>query len=318
MVRDQQSNIRVFHNICSHRGIKLVEEAREIRNVISCRYHGWCYRADGQLSGTPHIKGEGVHEDENFDKSLHGLKEVRTHIFAGMIFVNISGDAEDFADFIRPVTEHWHEFDFTRWTHGGADSFWEITLDCNWKFAQENHVDGYHLPCVHPDLNSYSPLRNHYPLVIEGCAAGQGTKEQAHAGAIGEGRLPVDADLSEPWLKGQSEFLSVFPNIMMGVHSDHVWVVQLIPQAADKTVERMDLYYFADGATDDKYAELRRNNRDRMLAIFEEDRDMVEGMQRGRKSPVFEGGAFAPAMDQPAHCFSRIVAQAVVDAAVSR
>ncbi|MFT5506301.1 MAG: choline monooxygenase, partial [Gammaproteobacteria bacterium] len=62
------------------------------------------------------------------------------------------------------------------------------------------------------------------------------------------------------------------------------------------------------------YTNLRANNRDRMLEIFEEDRDMVEGMQRGRKSPAFNGGALSPSMDQPAHCFNRIVAKAVVDA----
>ena len=314
VVRDRQSAIRVFHNVCSHRGMKLVEEPRASNGLITCRYHGWCYTSEGSLKATPHINGEGNHQDDNFDRSLNGLKEIRTHIFAGLIFVNLSGDAADFSSFIKPVTDLWHEFNLDKYGHGGSDSSWEITLQGNWKFAQENHVDGYHLPFVHPGLNSYSPLRNHYPLVLDGSASGQGSIGQDHAGAIGDESLPMNTDLSEPWQRGKAEFLSIFPNIMIGVQADHYWTVHLIPISADQTFERMDLYYFQEGATEAKYSALRKANRDRMLEIYEEDRDMVEGMQRGRKSPAFHGGALAPAMDQPAYCFNRIVARSVVDA----
>jgi len=314
VVRDRDNSIRVFHNVCSHRGMKLVEQPGPIKRLITCRYHGWCYSTSGELKATPHINGEGVHSDDNFDNTLHGLQEVRSHIFAGMILINIDGQAPDFVSFIEPVTSHWHEFDFDAYAHGGSDSFWEIELQGNWKFAQENHVDGYHLPFVHPDLNSYSPLRDHRPLLIEGSASGQVSLGQHHAGAIGETRLPYNPHLSQPFQQGRAEFLSIFPNIMMGVHADHVWTVHLIPLSECKTFERMDLYYFGDGATSPVYQDLRRKNRDRMLDIFEEDRDMIEGMQRGRQSPAFRGGALAPGMDQPAHCFNRIVAKAVVDA----
>ncbi len=314
VVRDRKSVVRVFHNVCSHRGMKLVEQPKSTNGIITCRYHGWCYRAEGDLHATPHIHGEGSHEDDRFDKSLNGLKEVRSHIFAGMIFVNLDGNAPDFDEFIKPVTDQWHEFDFTKYGHGGSDSIWEITLQGNWKFAQENHVDGYHLPFVHPGLNSYSPLRNHEPMVIEGSAAGQRSIGQDHAGAIGDEQLPLYPGLSKPWYKGQAEFLSIYPNIMIGVQADHVWTVYLIPISADQTFERMDLYYFGEGATESKYTTLRSNNRDRMLEIYEEDREMVEGMQKGRQSPAFKGGALSPHMDRPAHCFNRIIAQAVMDA----
>lgn len=314
VVRDTDAIISVFHNVCSHRGMKLVEQPRSTQGIITCRYHGWCYRTSGTLSATPHINGEGVHEDENFDTSLHGLRPIRSHVFAGMVFINLDGKAPDFETFMKPVTERWHEFDFDQYLHGGLDSWWEVELEGNWKLAQENHVDGYHLPFVHPDLNSYSPLRDHRPFIIEGSACGQISLGQHHAGAIGETRLPYNHHLSEPWQNGHAEFLSIFPNIMMGVHADHVWTVYLMPISQNRTFERMDLYYFGEDSTGPEYAELRQRNCDRMLAIFEEDRAMIEGMQRGRGSPAFTGGALAPGMDQPAHCFNRIVAEAVLRA----
>ena len=314
VVRDRDDGIRVFHNVCSHRGMKLVEQAGPIRRTITCRYHGWCYSVEGELKATPHINGEGVHSDDRFDRGLHGLTQVRSHSFAGMIFINIDGNAPPFETYMKPVTDYWQAFDFDQYVHGGDDSFWELELNGNWKFAQENHVDGYHLPFVHPDLNSYSPLRDHRGIVIEGLASGQMSLGQHHADAIGERRLPYNPDLGDEYQQGRAEFLSIFPNIMMGVHADHVWTTLLIPLGVDRTFERMDLYYFGERSADAEYAPLRRSNRDRMLEIFEEDRDMVEGMQRGRQSPAFKGGALAPGMDQPAHCFNRIVAAAAVAA----
>ncbi|NKB61933.1 MAG: Rieske 2Fe-2S domain-containing protein [Gammaproteobacteria bacterium] len=314
IIRDRDGSIRVFHNVCSHRGMKLVETPRPTNGIITCPYHGWCYKSRGELSATPHIKGEGSHNDDRFDRSLHGLKPVRSHIFAGMVFVNLSGTAPEFAEFISPIQNHWDEMDFDLYPHGGSHSFWEIELQCNWKFAQENHVDGYHLPFVHPGLHSYSPLGNHYPLVVEGVASGQGSHNQAHSGAIGDITLPMNNNMSRTWQNGRAEFLSVFPNIMIGVQADHFWTVHLIPVSASKTIERMDLHYFGDGATSQQYEHLRTNNRDRMLEIFEEDRAMVEGMQRGRKSPAFTGGALSPEMDVPAHHFNKIVASAVIAA----
>lgn len=314
LLRDRKDAVRVFHNVCSHRGMRLVEDAGPLGATVTCRYHGWCYSADGALRSTPHIAGEGCHDDPDFDKAANGLTPVRCHIFADMIFVNLSGDAPPFEDFIAPVLALWSAFEFDRYRHGGAESAWRLDLAGNWKLAQENHVDGYHLPFVHPSLNSYSPLRDHYPLLIEGRASGQGTKGQLHAGEIGDAPLPRNPSLGEDWQQGRAEFLSIFPNVMMGVHADHVWVAYLLPQAADRTLEFMDLYYFEDGAEDPALADQRRNNRDRMFEIFKEDRMAVEGMQRGRASPAFTGGALSPTMDRPAHCFNRWMAGAIRDA----
>lgn len=314
IVRDRDLTLRVFHNVCSHRGLKLVEKPGRTNGIITCRYHGWCYGADGSLRSTPHIGGEDRHDDVNFDKSLHGLREVRSYVFADLVFVNLSGDAPHFLSTIKPVTDLWKDFDFDLYDHGDDESNWHLSLACNWKLAQENHVDGYHLPFVHPALNSYSPLRNHYPLVLEGCAAGQGSIGQAHSGEIGDEPLPPNPHLSDDWQCGKAEFLSIFPNVMMGVQADHIWVAFLLPTAADQTEEYMDLYYLKEGATSTSFEKQRKNNRDRMLKIFEEDQHVVEGMHRGRMSPAFTGGVFTPAMDKPAHCFNRWIATAVQDA----
>ena len=57
IVRDKNETVRVFQNICRHRGMILVEEPRKIEGAIRCPYHSWCYGTDGRLISTPHVGG---------------------------------------------------------------------------------------------------------------------------------------------------------------------------------------------------------------------------------------------------------------------
>lgn len=48
--------------------------------------------------------------------------------------------------------------------------------------------------------------------------------------------------------------------------------------------------------------------------VFSEDIIAVEGMQQGRYSPGFGGGAFSPEMDKPTHFFQTWLAKQVKSA----
>ena len=77
----------------------------------------------------------------------------------------------------------------------------------------------------------------------------------------------------------------------------------------------MDIYYFAEEALGEGCAELRQANTRQWRGIFEEDRFVVEGMQRGRTSPAYKGGVLSPALERTTHCFYRWVAGKMADAA---
>jgi len=46
--------------------------------------------------------------------------------------------------------------------------------------------------------------------------------------------------------------------------------------------------------------------------VFAEDRESVEGMQRGRQSPGYDGGRFSPVMDTPTHAIHKWIANALL------
>lgn len=57
LIRDRKGEIGVFQNTCRHRGMILVEQAKNIQGAIRCPYHSWCYGLDGVLRATPHVGG---------------------------------------------------------------------------------------------------------------------------------------------------------------------------------------------------------------------------------------------------------------------
>ena len=302
LIRDKAGTVRVFHNICRHRGMILVDAPRRIEGAIRCPYHSWCYGTDGRLVSTPHVGGPGQNVAEGIDKATLGLIEVRSHLWMDVVWINISGDAPAFADVNADLIARWAEFDVPLY-HGGADSRFTLEVACNWKLAVENYCESYHLPWVHPDLNTYSRLEDHYHIEAPGLYSGQGTLVYRQLQGEDGGTFPDFAHLSGKW-DTAAEYITAYPNVLLGVHRDHAFAIVLLPQGPGRTQEHIHLYY----AVPDTDAGLRARNTTQWKKVFEEDIFVVEGMQRGRHAPAFDGGRFSPAMDGPTHLFHDWVA----------
>jgi phenylpropionate dioxygenase-like ring-hydroxylating dioxygenase large terminal subunit len=313
LVRGRDGRPAVFHNVCSHRGLRLVEAPCRRPGVITCPYHAWAYGLDGRLRSTPSVGGPGVHEAAGIDRARLGLKRVRTATWFDVVFVDLSGEAPDFATWIAPLARRWDGFDPARFVAGGPESRFEMTLACNWKLAVENYCEAYHLPAVHPSLNSYSRLEDHYNIAVAGCLAGQGTTVYRAPLDPGGRAFPALEGLAPAWQSG-AEYVALFPNLLVGVHKDHMFTGIVLPQAADSTRELFDIGYFSPAAAGDDFEPLRRENARLWQAVFEEDRGVVEGLQRGRASPVFDGGVFSPALEAPSHAFHAWVARRLLEA----
>ena len=302
-VRDQDGKINVFQNTCRHRGMILLEEKANLRGVIRCPYHSWCYSTSGKLVSTPHVGGPGHNTHDAIEKELLGLIEVRSHIWFDTVFINIDGNAAPFEEVHADLIARWSDFDQPL-HHGGPDSTFILDVKTNWKLAVENYCESYHLPWVHPGLNSYSRLEDHYNIVEPGKFSGQGTYVYRQLKGDDGDTFPDFAGLDAKWDTG-GEYLTVYPNVLLGVQRDHAFVIILEPKGHDMTHEHVHLYYAAPGTND----ALRAKNSAQWKEVFEEDIFVVEGMQRGRQAPAFDGGRFSPAMDGPTHCFHAWVAE---------
>ena len=316
ILRDKQNKIRVFHNVCSHRGYKILQESCKIKNVIRCPYHSWSYNLDGKLVATPHLGGMNKHDAKNFDKSVSGLKEIRSYVWLDMIMVNISNNEVSFEKYIKPLSDRWEKFwpkkDRKLMIYSNDFGYFNLNANCNWKFAIENYCESYHLPWVHPGLNSYSKIEDHYHIQgLPNRFAGQGTKVY-NPRLKGKEKFPCFPN----WPKEKeniAEYVALFPNVMLGIHKDHFYSYWLEPIDHKHTKEHMEIYYVGEKAANTKkFKSLRKQNYKLWKEVQSEDVSIIEGLQEGRNSPSYNGGNFSPIMDNPTHHFHKWVATNLV------
>ena len=91
---------RAFHNVCRHRGARLLSEPEGRVRRLQCPYHAWSYDFDGTLRNAPHTG-----EVEGFEPSCFGLTPVRSAVLHGLVFVDVSGEAAPLEQHVGALAE---------------------------------------------------------------------------------------------------------------------------------------------------------------------------------------------------------------------
>lgn len=315
ITRDADDKIRVFHNVCSHRGMHLADQPCQTKGMLVCPYHSWTYKLNGELRGTPHVGGYGQHQHPDFDRDAGALREVRSAIWLNAVFINLSGDALAFEDYIAPLTRQFDQLcdaqDRQHFTATEHDCRTSLSVKSNWKLAVENYLESYHLPTVHPELNKISPLDAHFDLERFANGGGQGSENYTRMEINGQ-LLPNLPSWSEKQ-ENLAVYPVLYPNTLIGLHSDHLFIMFLQPTATDETVEHVRISYVGDEALQPSFDAHRKRLLESWTSVFAEDVFAVERMQKGRSSPGYDGGIFSPSMDAPTVHFHEWVADKLVE-----
>lgn len=301
LLRNGEGEIKAFHNVCRHRGAKLVGEACTGQNLLTCRYHSWAYDLDGRLIATPHFGGFRQADAPGFKREDHGLLPLRCAHWHDWIFVNLDGAAVPLDDYLRPLAQQLDGLDFSKLTPIATLDFG--TVESNWKFLVENFVEPYHVPIVHPKSASGQRLRDHY-MIAEGNCVGCAVevRKPPESGADSAGPLTA-LDMS-------SRYLAVVPNFVLGLYlPDQVGVHLNVPLAPGRTRQTRVIYHLGDQLPSkeviDGIAGLWRQ-------VHREDREIVELLQAGRASPATEdGGLLSPAWETSVQRFHELVIDAL-------
>jgi phenylpropionate dioxygenase-like ring-hydroxylating dioxygenase large terminal subunit len=148
VVKDRQGEVRAFHNICRHRGNKLVwndypaEEVAGTCRQFTCKYHGWRYDLDGALN---FVQQESEFFD--LDKSDFGLVPVRCEVWEGFVFVNLDPTDD------TPVREHLGRLGagLEGYPFGEMTEVYKYRAEVgsNWKLFIDAFAEFYHAPVLH-------------------------------------------------------------------------------------------------------------------------------------------------------------------------
>ena len=153
VVRGLDGEVRAFHNICRHRGNKLVwqdypreETAGSCRQFV-CKYHGWQYDLDG---GCTFVQQESEFFD--LDKADYGLVPVHCDVWAGFIFVHLGRDepSQSLRDFLGPMVTALDGYPFDQMTER---YHYQAPVGSNWKIYMDAFQEFYHAPILHSKQN---------------------------------------------------------------------------------------------------------------------------------------------------------------------
>ncbi len=138
VVAGRDGVIRAFHNVCQHRGNRLVESRRGRLSMLTCGYHAWTYSLDGCLRGASHTQSV-----PGFDKGSYGLKPVQVAVFASFVFINLDPQATSIEAMAPGAEDEIRRFipDLDRLT---LLQEVDVPVAANWKVIQENSIEGYH------------------------------------------------------------------------------------------------------------------------------------------------------------------------------
>ena len=297
VVRDRAGVVRAFHNVCRHRCLKLVDAPRNVGRVIRCPYHSWTYSLDGELKLTPYFGGRNPGDaPEGFDRSTRGLLPVRVAVWHDWVFVNLSGDAPEFDDFVAPLARWLEDMDLSDLEHLGTIDLGEVR--CNWKLLMENFIEPYHVQYVHA-ATTEQPLTDHFTIDEAGCL-----------GSAVDVSRGDDAPARDDTLSVSSRYLTLFPNFVLGrYHPNQIGVHLNTPEATDRTLQRRAIYATKPGAIPPGEAEKLARL---WSEVHREDHAMCERLQAGRASEAAaDGGVLSPAWEGPVRSFQKRVVDAL-------
>ncbi len=299
ITRDQEGVLHGFVNSCRHRGTELAETDCDIGNTIRCPYHRWGYGLDGSLRSTPFF--EEIPR-EGFDRDDFGLVEVRVDTWGLLLFACLDSRTRPLREWLGDLPDRMGGYGFDQWRVQSEATF---EVRANWKLITENFQEYYHLSWVHPELAKVSRVKDHYRYQGPGMYCGQTT-------------TPISGDDRDDWLVlppaeglNQSDLLSgrfvaVFPNVMLAVLPNHVFLIRLEPVEPGLTRERCT--FLLPPSTPDVSDQDMAQTRSFWFDVNNEDIDIVERGQRGLAAGTVAPGPLAPRFEEPLHRFHNMLA----------
>ncbi|HUS54234.1 MAG TPA: aromatic ring-hydroxylating dioxygenase subunit alpha [Thermohalobaculum sp.] len=274
IVRGRDGVLRAFHNVCRHRGSRVVADTSgSCKSALICPYHGWAYNLDGTLRGAAQPKTLPP-----LDPVKWGLKPIEIEIWRGFVFVRFKPSeqppiAEIFARFDAEIEPYQIETMLPATKDG-----WSNSTAVNWKSVRDVDNEGYHVAMAHPGLQDLyghdymdEPYINGASRTIGRFNEGPGMRWSVRNY---KSILPEATWLPESHRKAWLYF-GLFPNAVISVYPDSVTFYQELPDEVGNTRLRGAIYRRPDESRELRAArylsgriDLETSVEDQMLTIW--------------------------------------------------
>ena len=290
VIRGQDGKVRAFHNLCRHRGSRVVSEERgQCNKAMICPYHGWAYNLDGSLRG---IANKDTFPPMQAEK--WGLKEIEMEIWNGLIFIRfLAGPQNSVASILARFDAEIAPYNLENMLPTDSNSMHD-TLPVNWKSVRDVDNEGYHVRQAHPGLHELYGNGYFDEPFVDGTSRSVGTFNEAHGKSWSVRKyrdlLPKNPDLPAAqncqWI-----YFGMFPNLVLGLYPDSIIFYQDIPQSATETIQRGMCYRRSDEDRQMKVARYLSGRIDRDTA--DEDQMLMVWSCEATKSSAYDGVLFS-------------------------
>ncbi|HHK8962652.1 TPA: isocitrate/isopropylmalate family dehydrogenase [Escherichia coli] len=269
-VRGRDKVLRAFYNVCPHRGHQLLSGEGKAKNVITCPYHAWAFKLDGNLAHARNCENVA-----NFDSDKAQLVPVRLEEYAGFVFINMDPNATSVEDQLpglgAKVLEACPEVHDLKL----AARFTTRTT-ANWKNIVDNYLECYHCGPAHPGFSDSVQVDRYWHTMHGNWTLQYGFAKPSEQSFKFE--ECTDAAFHGFWL---------WPCTMLNVTpiKGMMTVIYEFPVDSETTLQNYDIYFTNEELTDEQKS-LIEWYRD----VFRpEDLRLVESVQKGLKSRGYRG-----------------------------
>ena len=290
VIRGHDGILRAFHNLCRHRGSRIVPDVRGVCNkAMVCPYHGWAYNLDGGLRGIANRDTFPPMQAEKW-----GLKPLEMEIWNGLVFIRFqAGPQPAVAEILARFDDEIAPYDLANMVPTDSNSMDDL-LPVNWKSVRDVDNEGYHVRQAHPGLHQLYGNGYFDEPYANGTSRSVGTFNEAygHRWSVRKYReiLP-EADNLPREQQRQWIYFGMFPNFVLGLYPDSVIYYQEVPQSAEQTVQRGMCYRRRDESREMKAARYLSGRIDRDTA--DEDQMLMVWSCEATKSSAYDGVIFS-------------------------
>lgn len=285
VVRGKDGVVRAFHNMCRHRGSRVVADSQgSCKGALVCPFHGWVYNLDGTLRGAARPL-----TFPDLDKVEFGLKPIDLEVWMGFIFIRFrSGPQPAVAELMRAVEDEIAHYRIGEMVPSWG--IWTQVSKVNWKSVRDVDNEGYHVAMAHPALQDLYGATYFDEPFINGVSRSWATYNP-HAGRRWSVRNYVRIAPRPPELPENMRtawiYYGIFPNAVIAVTPETAQFYQEFPLSTGETMLRGAIYRYAEESREQAAARYLafRIDRDTMA----EDVQLSEWSNESMQSNAFEG-----------------------------